>query len=71
MDYVPSEYFREALINTKAIDWEAAYFFTSVDTKISPVIVELSVGVKNNSIEYHSNYQFIIDADEALSTDIK
>lgn len=68
---MPTEYVREALINTKIIDWDEAYFFTSVNCVISPLIFEISTKVKKNSVLYNPNYQFAFDVEEALQFDFK
>lgn len=71
LDFVATEYLREALINTKIINWDDTYCFTSVDCIVSPLIFEISTKDKKNSVMYNPNYQFGFEVEEALQIDLK
>lgn len=69
LDFLPTECLRQALTNTKVIDWDTGYFFASFDPKLYPVLADISKVVKNHPIELYADYQFIFDVDEALQLD--
>lgn len=65
-----NDFIKDAFANSQLINWNERHDFPCIDRKISPMIWEISVGIKGNSVRTMPTKVYVMSPEKATKLEI-